>query len=281
MKNWWWKYVNKSCSSSPSAHLILFNRQRQTGPWWGLLGSMLHEERQWSGQQWLWRGRWRRRGRWRWWKWRKLQPVPGASHVGPHLTCRRGALPASVHGLGGVSHWKRNGQHAQQQQLQFRPNPIAELPVGRAQPELPVPTALISIRVVVLVPLFLVFPIPHRSGGGPAAGPWRRDRLSSRWVSSLPMAIKNKPPLVVVNVHPYRRFMTAIMQVLQAWQKPKETACPLPLIWVGSILDERQSRSEIIPMSFIWLKNTFLWSGVKLKSQQFGPDKLIGGSLVE
>ena len=100
--------------------------------------------------------------------------------MGSHPTRRWGPLPASVHGLRGVSDRKRNGQHAQQQQFQFSPDPLTELPVGRAQPELPVPTALVPARLVILVTFVIFFPVAHRVGGGSAAEHRRWKRLFAR-----------------------------------------------------------------------------------------------------
>lgn len=153
-------------------HLI--GRQRETWPWWGLLGCVPHEEQQWNGQHF---GK-----RWQW-KWRrKFQPVPGAFFVGPYFVCRWGPLPASVHGLGGVSDWKWNGQHAQQQQFQFSSDPLTELPVSCSQPELPVPTTLTPTLLFIFITFFLLFAITHWFGGCSATGPCRRQRLSPWWV---------------------------------------------------------------------------------------------------
>lgn len=149
----------------------LLGRQRQTRSGRGLFGGLPHEERHRDRPQFGKRRRRReRRG--------ELQPVLGAFPVGPQLTGGRRPLPASVHGLGGVSDRERNGQHAQQQQLQLRSDPLAELPVGRPQPELPVPTALTSTWLGVFVVLFLVFPVADWPGGGSVAGPLGRERLS-------------------------------------------------------------------------------------------------------
>lgn len=147
-------------------------RQRQAGSGRGLFGGLPHEERR-HGRPRFGKRRWERRERRR-----ELQPVLGAFPVGSQPTGGRRPLPASVHGLGGVSDGERDGQHAQQQQLQLRSDPLAELPVGRSQPEFPVPTALTSTWLGVFLVLFLVFPVADWLGGGSVAGPGRRERLS-------------------------------------------------------------------------------------------------------
>lgn len=159
---------------------LLSGRQRETWPWWGLPGSVPHEERWWNRQQQQLSRKWRRRRRW--WKCgRKFQSVLGAFLVGSQPARRWGPLPASVHGLGGVSDRKWNGQHAQQQQLQLSSDPLSEPPVGRSKPELPVPATLVPAWLFILITFLLFLAIAHRFGGGPAPEPWW-ERLCARWV---------------------------------------------------------------------------------------------------